>query len=134
MTKLLLNPPTYKHRGKVKHVASWMLVHVLNSSGLPAKCLLTFNFLPLLHLRGLCLLLLHTKRVLPFWKHFCIELNSIMQNMNGRKPDFWYYDILQTFLWSCNSNCTVISKGRSPSYLDTTRYKVLHKAICCLYK
>lgn len=133
-TKLLLKPQMYKSRGKVKRLASWMLVHVLKQFRVTCRMLPTFNFIPLLHLRGLYLLLLHTKRAFLFWRRFCIQLGSVFQKMSGRKPDFWYYDILQVLFWSCSSNCTVLSKGRSPSYLDTTRYEVLNKAICCLYK
>lgn len=54
--------------------------------------------------------------------------------MSGRKPDFWYYEILQILFWSRDSNCTVLSEGRSPSDMDATGYEVLNKAICCLYK
>lgn len=70
----------------------------------------------------------------PFFAENISAFDLVIQNMSGRKPDFWYYDILQIFFWSCNSSCAVLSKGRSPSYLDTTRYEVLNKAMCCLYK
>lgn len=87
-----------------------MLVHVLNSSGLPAKHLISFPYFTLEGFTYSCYI---QKRAFLFCKHFCIQLNSVIQNVSGRKPGFWYYDILQIIFWSRNSNCTVLSKRRS---------------------
>lgn len=96
-----------------------MLVRVLNSSGLPAKCLqhlISSPYLPLEAYTYSC----YKQEAFLFCKHFCIQFNLVIQNMGGRKPDSWYYEILQILFWS--HNCTVLSKGRSPSYLATTGY------------
>lgn len=69
-------------------------------------------------------------------KHFFFEHTSafiqLSHSGHGLKPDFWCFNILQILFWSPSS--TVLSKGRSPSYLDTIGYEVLYKVICYLYK
>lgn len=92
--------------------------------------LLAFKFLsPLPTWRTVC-------ASATYKKHFFSEHTSafIQLGHSGHrlKPDFWYSDILQILFWS--SSGTVLSKGRSPSYLDTIGYEVLQKVMCYLYK